>query len=67
MYFTAERLVWETLDQVMRATGSSEMMRGKRMERYARDAVTIRSRTDQLEFDASSVGAAYLLAEQPEA
>lgn len=62
IYFTAERLVWETVDQVMRATGTSEMMRGRRMERYARDAVTIRSRTDQLDFDATTVGAAYLLA-----
>lgn len=60
MYFTSEELAWDTVERVMRTLGSSEMLRGKRMERYARDALTIRTRTDQLEFDASSAGQALL-------
>ncbi|MDN4572275.1 acyl-CoA dehydrogenase [Pandoraea cepalis] len=60
LYFMSERMSWETVDQVLRAAGSSAMVRGHRLERYSRDALTIRSRTDQLEFDASAVGSVFL-------
>lgn len=60
MGFSAERLVFKAIVQLMRTAGSSSVIDGTRLQRYYRDITTMTTRVDQFEFDALLSGKAYL-------
>jgi 3-hydroxy-9,10-secoandrosta-1,3,5(10)-triene-9,17-dione monooxygenase len=59
-YFIAQRLAWESADLLIRMAGSGAVADGRRMQRYLRDMVMVRTRFDQLERVAAETGRLYL-------
>lgn len=59
-YFIVEHLVYQAMDLMLRTSGTKESADGSRMLRYFRDALTTRTRTDQLEGFSVGTGVAQL-------
>ncbi|MEN0137781.1 MAG: acyl-CoA dehydrogenase family protein [Rhodococcus sp. (in: high G+C Gram-positive bacteria)] len=60
LYFVAENQVWEAIDLMLRSAGSRHASDGARLQRYFRDMVACRTRTDQLELFAIPTTEAHL-------
>lgn len=61
-YFVLEELVWEAVEGLFRTAGTRYSADGERLQRYFRDMVATRTRTDQFEFVAAPTGTFHLRA-----
>ena len=52
-YFVVEQLVWDAVELLIRTAGSSVSADGQPLQRYFRDILTTRTRTDQFDFVAA--------------
>ncbi|WP_301233536.1 acyl-CoA dehydrogenase family protein [Pandoraea cepalis] len=60
MYHTAETMVWEAMQLLIRGAGSRALREASPLQRYFRDITTLCSRRDQLDDRAVDIGAQYL-------
>lgn len=60
MNYTGEKLVYDTVQELIHSAGSSAVLNGATMQRYLRDIVQLHTRTDQFRFTAPSIAAEYL-------
>lgn len=61
-YFVLEELIWEAVEGLFRTAGTRYSADGETLQRYFRDMVATRTRTDQFEFVASPTATAFLRA-----
>lgn len=59
-YFVAEQLAWEVVESLLRTAGSRYSADGETLQRYFRDMVATRTRTDQFEFAAADAATTHL-------
>lgn len=60
VYFVVEDLVYRAMDLLLRTAGTQHSADGARLQRYFRDALTTRTRTDQFEGFSVNTGIAQL-------
>ncbi|MGI5127839.1 acyl-CoA dehydrogenase family protein [Pseudonocardia sp. CA-107938] len=60
LYLVAENQVWEAIELMLRSAGSRHTADGARLQRYFRDAVTVRTVADQLDLFAVSTTQVHL-------
>jgi 3-hydroxy-9,10-secoandrosta-1,3,5(10)-triene-9,17-dione monooxygenase len=60
VYFVVEHLVYQAMDLLLRTAGTQHSADGMRLQRYFRDALTTRTRTDQFEGFSVNTGVAQL-------
>ena len=60
VYFVVEDLVYQAMDLLLRTAGTQHSADGARLQRYFRDALTTRTRTDQFEGFSVNTGVAQL-------
>ncbi|MFC6234983.1 acyl-CoA dehydrogenase family protein [Leucobacter soli] len=61
-YFVVEELIWEAVEMLFRTAGSRYSADGETLQRYFRDMIATRTRTDQWEFVAAPTATAFLRA-----
>ena len=60
LYLVAENQVWDAIDMMLSSAGSRHSADGARLQRYFRDMVATRTRTDQLDLYAPATTQAHL-------
>ena len=62
VYFVVEELVWKAVELMLRNAGSQNSADGARLQRYFRDILTTRTRTDTFELFSVNTGTSHLRA-----